>query len=83
MLEPFSRTYITLIVPGADRHRIAGLHDPVLTALRERDPEKAADALRRHFDAAGAMLARLWPTDGPTGDGQALEPSPAALAARP
>src|SRR5512143_385963 len=33
-LEPFSRTYITLVVPGADRYRIADLHDPVLEALR-------------------------------------------------
>lgn len=65
-LEPFSRTYISLIVPGADRHRIAGLHDPVLAALRRRDPDMVAAALRRHFDDAGAMLARLWPADPPS-----------------
>ncbi len=61
-LEPFSRTYITLVVPGADRYRIADLHPPVLDALRRRDPDETADALRRHFAEAGAMLARLWTT---------------------
>ena len=68
-LEPFSRTYITLIVPGADRHRIAGLHPPVLEALRRRDPELAAAALRRHFAEASSMLGRLWPESGSIGNG--------------
>lgn len=64
-LEPFSRTYITLVVPGADRHRIADLHDPVLEALRRRDPELAATAVERHFAEAGSMFARLWVDAGP------------------
>ncbi len=59
-LEPFSRTYITIAVPGADRHRIADLHPPVLAALRKRDPKLAAEALHRHFASAGAMLGELW-----------------------
>lgn len=59
-LEPFSRTYITLVVPGVDRDRIAGLHEPVLDALRRRDPDLAAGALRDHFAAAGSMLGALW-----------------------
>ncbi len=59
-LEPFSRTYITLVVPGADAFRIADLHPPVLEALRRRDPDEAAMALRQHFVDAGAMLAQLW-----------------------
>lgn len=59
-LEPFSRTYITLVVPGADRNRIADLHRPILEALRLRDPEQAADALHGHYVNAGAMLSRLW-----------------------
>jgi DNA-binding GntR family transcriptional regulator len=75
-LEPFSRTYITLIVPGADRHRIAGLHPPVLEALRRRDPELAVAALRRHFSEAGTMLGQLWPDPTPAGAGA----SPAASA---
>jgi DNA-binding GntR family transcriptional regulator len=59
-LEPFSRTYISLAVPGADRLRIADLHAPVLEALRRHDPELAADALRRHFATASEMLDVLW-----------------------
>jgi DNA-binding GntR family transcriptional regulator len=59
-LEPFSRTYITLVVPGVDRERIAGLHDPVLAALRRGDPVAAAEALDRHFEVAGTMFASLW-----------------------
>jgi DNA-binding GntR family transcriptional regulator len=59
-LEPFSRTYITLLVPGTDRHRIADLHQPVLDALRNGDPDEAVAALHRHYVDAGAMLARLW-----------------------
>jgi DNA-binding GntR family transcriptional regulator len=65
-LEPFSRTYITLVVPGVDRDRIAGLHSPVLEALRRRDPDLAADALRDHFDKAGSMLGDLWTDADPT-----------------
>jgi DNA-binding GntR family transcriptional regulator len=60
LLEPFSRTYITLGMPGADRHRIADLHQPVLDALRSGDSELAVTALHRHYIDAGAMLARLW-----------------------
>ncbi len=68
-LEPYSRTYITLAVPGADRHRIAGLHTPVLDALRSGDTELAQVAIRHHFDNARTMLADLWPEPGPaTGD---------------
>jgi len=60
LLEPFSRTYITIFAPGADRRLIAELHDPVLAALRARDPEKAADAIGDHFENARSMLAGLW-----------------------
>ncbi len=59
-LEPFSRTYITLANPGVDREGIARLHDPVLDALRLRDPLLVAIALDRHFDAAGSMLGDPW-----------------------
>lgn len=59
-LEPFSRTYITMVVPGADRTRIAELHVPVLDALRGRDPERTAVAIHRHFADARSMLAALW-----------------------
>ena len=59
-LEPFSRTYITLVAPGADEHWTANLHPAILDALRTRDPEHVVQALRQHFDAAGAHLAGGW-----------------------
>lgn len=59
-LEPFSRTYITIVAPGADRRRIADEHLPVLAALRARDPDLAVEVLHRHFANAAAMLANLW-----------------------
>ncbi len=65
-LEPFSRTYITLVAPGADAHWTADLHPAILRALRTRDPEQVVAALRRHFDEAGAHLADGW-DDGPPG----------------
>ena len=52
-LEPFSRTYLSLVVPGADPTWSASLHDPILERLRERDPEAVAQALARHFIEAG------------------------------
>jgi DNA-binding GntR family transcriptional regulator len=69
-LEPFSRTYITIEAPGADRRRIADQHAPVLDALRGRDPALAATVLRDHFENAARMLADHWL------DGTAPEPSP-------
>lgn len=59
-LEPFSRTYIMLVAPGVDRHRIADLHQPVLDALRGRDVARTARALDRHYELAGAMLQDQW-----------------------
>jgi DNA-binding GntR family transcriptional regulator len=57
-LEPFSRTYITLVVPGADPHWSAGLHAPILAALRERDPEAVVAALEAHFAEIRENMAR-------------------------
>ena len=59
-LEPFSRTYITLVAPGADSHWTAGLHPAIVDALRTRDPELVVAALRSHFDRASAHLAEGW-----------------------
>jgi DNA-binding GntR family transcriptional regulator len=67
-LEPYSRTYITLLAPGADAHWTADLHPSILRALRTRDAGQVEAALRRHFDEASAHLAGGW------GDG---EPAPA------
>ena len=60
MLEPHSRTYITITAPGSDRHAIAELHAPILEALRTGDPTAAETAIRSHFDSARAMLSRNW-----------------------
>ncbi len=79
-LEPFSRTYITLAVPGTDRRRIADLHAPVLEALRARDPERAAAALRDHYAIAGSMLDALWAADA---DRPAASATPYADGDRP
>jgi DNA-binding GntR family transcriptional regulator len=65
-LEPFSRTYLTLVVPGADPRWSANLHGPVLAALRQRDVEAVVDALRGHFDEVSENMARRWPEDEPT-----------------
>jgi DNA-binding GntR family transcriptional regulator len=71
-LEPFSRTYITLAAPGADPQWTADLHLPILQAVRTRDPELVAAALRRHFDLAGDHLRAGWEaSDGEGGAGQA------------
>lgn len=89
-LEPYSRTYITIGAPGADRRQIAEHHAPVLAALRARDPELVTAVLHDHFDQAAAGLARRWPAEagpaeaGPAGAGLAGGPiraTPSAAAA--
>jgi DNA-binding GntR family transcriptional regulator len=64
-LEPFSRTYITLIVPGADPKWSADLHAPILAALERRDVDEVVDALQRHFDEVSENMARRWQDDEP------------------
>lgn len=85
-LEPFSRTYITLVVPDADPQWAADLHLPVLAALRSRDPELVVGALRTHFALAGARLSQEWADtageQAPTGpQAPAAEGGPAGAAA--
>jgi DNA-binding GntR family transcriptional regulator len=64
-LEPLSRTYITLVVPGVNARHIADLHVPILAALRSRDPDLAAAAYRRHFEEAGETLRGRWVDEPP------------------
>lgn len=64
LLEPFSRTYITMVAPGVDARRIADLHQPVMDAIRRGDPDVAVAALQRHYVDAGAMLAQVWAGPG-------------------
>jgi DNA-binding GntR family transcriptional regulator len=65
LLEPYSRTYITIAVPGGDRHQMAALHAPILDALRSGDPHLADTAIRDHFTRARDSLAARWPADEP------------------
>jgi DNA-binding GntR family transcriptional regulator len=64
-LEPFSRTYITLVIPGADTQWSADLHAPILAALERHDTDAVVDALGRHFDEVAGNLARRWPDEEP------------------
>ena len=64
-LEPFSRTYITLVVPGADPQWSADLHAPILAARERRDAEDVVNALKSHFDEVSDNMARRWPDDEP------------------
>jgi len=59
-LEPFLRTYITFVVPGADPQWAADLHVPILDALRTRNADAVAAALETHFaDVTDNMAGRL------------------------
>jgi DNA-binding GntR family transcriptional regulator len=67
-LEPFSRTYLTLIVPGADAQWTADLHRPILKALQARDVEAVVRALDDHFAEVAARLEAEWTADAPTAE---------------
>lgn len=77
-LEPFSRTYITLVAPGADPAWTAELHTGIIDALRARDPEQVVAALQRHFDDASAHLAGGWKDGRPEGEQQPRDGTRAA-----
>ncbi|ABL80688.1 MULTISPECIES: GntR family transcriptional regulator [unclassified Nocardioides] len=56
-LEPISRTYITLAGPGSDPQWTAGLHTPILDAIRLRDTDGVVHAIESHFDEIRDWLA--------------------------
>ncbi len=84
-LEPFLRTYITLVVPGADPEWAANLHTPILEALQRGETEGAVEAITQHFEAASANLAARWeeesggPGDQPEGTRPTDDEVPAPL----
>jgi DNA-binding GntR family transcriptional regulator len=59
MLEPFSRTYVTASVPGMDLHWLSRRHEPILAAIRDQDPERAAEMSRAHAAEAAVLLEGL------------------------
>lgn len=72
-LEPFSRTYITLVSPGSDPHWTADLHTPILGALRDRDAEAVATALEHHFEEVQSVLGSRLVSGVPSGGGDARQ----------
>jgi DNA-binding GntR family transcriptional regulator len=65
-LEPFSRTYITLLAPGADATWTAGLHAGILEAVRSRNPAVVERALRDHFEQVSSRLLDRWTATTPS-----------------
>lgn len=55
-LEPFARTYITLVMPGSDAHWTYSLHVPIIEGIRRRDTDAVVRALEAHFDEAQRTL---------------------------
>jgi DNA-binding GntR family transcriptional regulator len=60
-LEPFLRTYITIVSPGVDRRAVADRHVHILEALRSGDEEAVTRAFENHFETAARSLAERWP----------------------
>jgi DNA-binding GntR family transcriptional regulator len=60
-LQPYPRTYISLLVPGADPAWSAELHPPIIDAIRRRDADALVAAIEHHFDEVRDNMARRWP----------------------
>ena len=59
LLEPFSRTYISVSKSQVDLLALSERHVPILQALRARDGEAAAQAMHRHLMDAADLLRPL------------------------
>jgi DNA-binding GntR family transcriptional regulator len=58
-LQPHARTFISLTMPAFREGSVAARHEPILAALRARDPEAADAAMREHLqDAADRLKAQ-------------------------
>jgi DNA-binding GntR family transcriptional regulator len=57
MLEPFSRTYVTASAPGMDLQWLSERHRALLDAIRDGDPDSAAEAMRTHAAEAAVLIA--------------------------
>ena len=50
------RTMITSLRASIGPEGIAAIHEPILAAIRVKDPDAAAAAMRQHFDVLRSML---------------------------
>jgi len=83
-LEPLSRTYITVVLPGADLRLIADLHAPILAALEHHDRAEADATFHEHFERASRSFVGSWVDEpAPDGRGRAVAPTEAPDATVP
>jgi DNA-binding GntR family transcriptional regulator len=75
-LAPFARTFITLTLPDVDVRGIVLEHRTILAALRDRQPDRAADAARTHQLNVSKLLQTHYPNDpaAPTTGGATQPP---------
>lgn len=55
------RTMITSLGAGIGLDEIVAIHEPILAAIRAKDPDAAAAAMRRHFEVLRSMLSEEAP----------------------
>jgi DNA-binding GntR family transcriptional regulator len=55
-LAPFARTFLTLTLPDVDVREIVLEHKGILAALTAQDPDRAAEAARRHQLSVRALM---------------------------
>jgi DNA-binding GntR family transcriptional regulator len=70
VLEPFGRTYVTASLPGIDLRWLGERHRGIIEALRDRDAERAAEALRQHAVEAAQLVGQLEDRDRAPGGGR-------------
>lgn len=69
MLEPFARTYVTAMVPGADLIWLGDRHAAIVEALAAGDADLAASVMRQHAGEARSLLGE------PGADTETLSPA--------
>lgn len=68
-LQPYPRTYISLLVPGADPSWSAHLHGPIIEAIRKRDTDAVVAAIEEHFEEVRDNMSRRLADVAAPGDG--------------
>ncbi|MGH2945537.1 MAG: FCD domain-containing protein [Solirubrobacteraceae bacterium] len=58
-LQPYARTFVTVVLPHQDLGAVPERHLPILEALRRRDADDAAAAIRAHLAEAADLLQPL------------------------